>query len=416
MGTFWSIKGDKMKILHTSDWHLGKALENFSRIEEQEKFLEDFVNIVEENDVDLVIIAGDVYDSFNPPAKAETLFYNTLKKLSNGNRVVLVIAGNHDNPERLSAASPLAYDQGVILLGIPKSIVPTGDFGKFKILDSGEGFFEIEIKGEKAVIIALPYPSEKRLNEIFTAELDEEKRQKSYSERVGEIFNDLSKKYREDTINIAVSHIFVAGGEESGSERPIQLGGSFTVEIRHLPQKAQYIALGHLHKPQRISSTLPAYYSGSPLQYSKSEMNHSKCAYLVDLKAGEPALVKEIYFKNYKPIEVFRCNGIEEALEICNEYRDKDIWAYFEIKTEFPLPSSKIKEMKSILPDIVEIKPILPEDEMEIEDYEIDDKSVKELFEEFYLKENKVPPTEEVLELFMSIIKEEDEEDETSEA
>lgn len=102
--------------------------------------------------------------------------------------MVLVIAGNHDNPERLSAASPLAYDQGVILLGIPKSIVPTGDFGKFKILDSGEGFFEIEIKGEKAVIIALPYPSEKRLNEIFTAELDEEKRQKSYSERVGEIF------------------------------------------------------------------------------------------------------------------------------------------------------------------------------------------------------------------------------------
>lgn len=165
------------------------------------------------------------------------LFYSTLKRLSSGERVILVIAGNHDNPERLSAASPLAYEHGVILLGTPKSIVHKGDFGKFKILDSGEGYLEIEIKGEKAVVIALPYPSEKRLNEIFTEEMEEGKRQKSYSERIGEIFKRLSEKYRDDTINIAVSHIFVAGGEEAGSERPIQLGGSFTVEIKHLPQK-----------------------------------------------------------------------------------------------------------------------------------------------------------------------------------
>jgi len=207
-----------MRILHTSDWHLGKSLENFSRIEEQEKFLEDFVQMVEENNVDLVIIAGDIYDSSNPPARAEMLFYTTLKKLSNGERVILVIAGNHDNPERLSAASPLAYEHGVILLGTPKSIAPKGDFRKFKILDSGEGFLEIEIKGEKAVIIALPYPSEKRLNEIFTSELEEEKRQKSYSERVGEIFNDLSKKYREDTISgnmLFISFIFEEGSGNS---------------------------------------------------------------------------------------------------------------------------------------------------------------------------------------------------------
>ena len=403
-----------MKILHTSDWHLGKNLESFSRLPEQEKFLDDFVNIVEENNVDLVIIAGDIYDSFNPPAKAETLFYNTLKKLTNGDRVVLVIAGNHDNPERLSAASSLAYDQGVILLGLPKTVVPKGDFGKFKIIDSGESFFEIEIKGEKAVVIALPYPSERRLNEIFTFQLDEKSQQESYSERVSLIFNELSKKYRDDTINIAVSHIFVAGGEESASERPIQLGGSFTVEIRHLPQKAQYIALGHLHKPQKISSVLSAYYSGSPIQYSKSEMNQSKSAYLVNLKPGEIAEVKEVFFKNYKPIEVFTCNNIDDAINICNEYKSRDIWAYFEIKTETPLPSSKIKEMKRILPDIVEIRPILPEDEISLEDCDIEDKSIKELFEEFYIRENKIPPKNEVLELFLNIIKEDDEEHETS--
>ncbi|MCT4621221.1 MAG: exonuclease subunit SbcD, partial [Marinisporobacter sp.] len=98
-----------MRILHTSDWHLGKNLENSSRIEEQEKFIDDFVDLVEENNIDLVIIAGDIYDHSNPPAKAEKLFYKALKKISkDGERIILIIAGNHDSPERLVAASPLA--------------------------------------------------------------------------------------------------------------------------------------------------------------------------------------------------------------------------------------------------------------------------------------------------------------------
>lgn len=407
--------GDKLRILHTSDWHLGKSLEGFSRLPEQEKFLEDFIDIVNENNIDLIIIAGDIYDSGNPPAIAEKLFYSTLKKLSNGERVVLVIAGNHDNPERLAAASPLAYEHGVILLGTPKSCSEVGDYGKFKIVDAGEGYVEVDIKGERAVIIALPYPSEKRLNEIFTEDLDEEERRRSYSERVGEIFDKLSKKYREDTINIAVSHIFVDGSEESGSERPIQLGGSFAVDSRHLPQKAQYIALGHLHRPQKVLSTANAYYAGSPLQYSKSEINHSKCAYIVDIKAGGKPEIKEVYFKNYKPIEIFKCDSIEQALDMCREHRNRDIWAYFEIKTDTVLEPSKIKEMKEILPDIVEIKPILPEHDGQDEDgYDIKEKGMAELFREFYLKEKGTLPTEEIMELFLNIAGKEGEEDEAN--
>ena len=106
-----------MKFIHTSDWHIGKNLEGHSRLEEQEKFCDDFVKIVEENNIDMVIIAGDVYDTSNPPAGAETLFYKTICRLADdGNRCVLVIAGNHDNPERLSAVSPLAKEQGIIFI------------------------------------------------------------------------------------------------------------------------------------------------------------------------------------------------------------------------------------------------------------------------------------------------------------
>ncbi len=171
-----------MRILHTSDWHLGKNLEGFTRMDEQEKFIDDFIHIVEENKVDLVIIAGDIYDNSNPPARAERMFYNCIKKLSgNGERVVLIIAGNHDNPQRLVAANSLAYDDGILIIGTLKSIVPKGNFSNFKIIDSGVGYLELEIRKEKAVIITMPYPSEKRLDEIIYDDIkNEEKIIKNY--------------------------------------------------------------------------------------------------------------------------------------------------------------------------------------------------------------------------------------------
>ncbi len=169
-----------MRILHTSDWHLGKNLEGFSRMDEQERFIEDFINIVDNNNIDMVIIAGDIYDNGNPPARAEKMFYDCIKRVSNkGERLVLIIAGNHDNPERLVAASPLAYDEGIILMGTPKTIVPKGKYGDFNVINSDLGCLEVEIKGENAVIISLPYPSEKRLNEILLKEMDnDEERRK----------------------------------------------------------------------------------------------------------------------------------------------------------------------------------------------------------------------------------------------
>ena len=248
-----------MRILHTGDWHLGKNLEGASRMDEQELFLNDFVDIVEKNKVDLVIIAGDVYDNSNPPARAEKMFYDTLKKLSkNGERLILVIAGNHDNPERLVAAGPLAMEHGIIMSGTPKTVIQCGEYGQHKVINSGEGFIEVEINNEKAVILTVSYPSEKRLNEVL------------YGERIKSLFDSLEKNYRSDTINLVVSHLFAMGSEEGGSERSIQLGGSYIVNGSCFPKEAQYIALGHVHKPQIVPGTnKKARYSGSPLHYNK---------------------------------------------------------------------------------------------------------------------------------------------------
>lgn len=402
-----------MRILHTSDWHLGKSLEGFSRMDEQEAFLNDFIEIVKEENVDMVIIAGDIYDSANPPSRAEKMFYDTLKKLSsNGERITLVIAGNHDNPERLVAAGPLARDHGIIMLGTPKSVADTGVYGRHRVVDSGEGFVEVEINNERAVILTVPYPSEKRLNEVIYDAMDEEEEKvKSYSERIKVLFDSLSKKYRDDTINIAVSHLFAMGSEEAGSERNVQLGGSFIVDGGCLPVNAQYIALGHIHKPQLVPGTnRRARYAGSPIHYSKKETNFNKKAFIVDVKANEECSVKEIDLKVYKPIEIWKCNSIEEAIDMCEENKDKDCWVYLEITTDRYLREDEIKMMKSAKKDILEITPIIiGENTEEIDLGSFSEKTFEEIFRDFYLKERGLEPQQELIELLLGILNEEDE-------
>ena len=403
-----------MRFIHTSDWHIGKNLEGHSRLEEQEKFCNDFIKIVETNNIDMVIIAGDVYDTSNPPAGAETLFYKTICKLAdNGNRCVLVIAGNHDNPERLSAITPLTKEQGIIILGYPLSSTTKLKYNGYEIVEAKEGYMKLDIKGEKVCVITLPYPSEKRLNDAIRGVESEEELQKTYSSKIGDIFRKLEENFEEDSINIAVSHLFVCGGDSSDSERQIQLGGSLVVDKHDLPQKSQYTALGHLHKPQKVSERLNVYYSGSPLQYSVKENMYAKGANIVEIHAKENPVITPIYFNNYKPIEIFKCDGIEEALKVCEENKDRDIWSYFEIKTEEVISQDNIKKMKSYLKDIVEIKPIITS-EYEENNIDVKEKSMAQLFNDFYKFKEKCEPRGELMDLFLNIVSEEGEDDETN--
>ncbi|SFD14411.1 exonuclease SbcCD subunit D [Clostridium uliginosum] len=407
-----------MRILHTADWHLGKNLEGKSRMDEQELFLNDFVDIVEKNNIDLIIIAGDIYDSSNPPARAEKMFYDTLKKLSsNGERITLVIAGNHDNPERLVSAGPLARDHGIVMVGTPKTVVLSGDYGKHKVVDSGEGYIEIEINGERAVILTVAYPSEKRLNEVLYGEMDEEEdRVKSYSDRIHLLFDSLKEHYREDTINLVVSHLFAMGSEEGGSERSIQLGGSYIIDGGCFPSEAQYIALGHVHKPQVVPGTdKRARYSGSPLQYNRKEINFEKKCFVVDLKCGEKANIEEVNFKVYKPIEVWKCSNIEDAILECSQNAERECWVYLEVETDRYIREDEIKQMKEYKKDILEIIPKLKSsDEEEEEIRDISEKSFDEIFKEFYKKERGVEADDEVVDLFLNIMSEVGEDDETN--
>jgi len=412
-----------MRILHTSDWHLGKNLEHINRINEQREFIDWLCKTVEEEKIELVLIAGDIYDTHNPSAMAEELFYDAIERLNDkGKRAVVVIAGNHDNPERLCAASPLAYKNGIILLGYPGSDAAeykTSGEG-IKIADSGPGWLELCISGceHNAVIITLPYPSESRLEELLSKQADEGILQRAYSEKIGSIFFSLGQKYREDTINLAVGHLFLMGGKESESERTLQVGGAMTVDPSVLPANAHYVALGHLHRPQEIrSAPCPVYYSGSPLAYSFSEAEHSKAVYIVNAVPGEKAEVRPIYLDCGKPLRRWYAEeGIGQALQWCEEGRDKNAWVDLEIVTDRVLTIEEQRRLRTLHPGIINIRPRLKTETVEVlSPQNREGRKIDELFKDYYKYKMGAEINDELMGAFIEVLNEEENSDNATE-
>lgn len=406
-----------MRILHTSDWHLGKTLENISRLEEQKLFIDELCSIADNEKVELVLVAGDIFDTYNPSSAAEELFYDAVDRLnSKGTRAVIVIAGNHDSPDRLCAASPLAHKNSIVLLGYPGSDAPLySSPGRCSILQSGPGWLEIRPAGldHSAVIITLPYPSESRLEQLVSVEAREDRLQEAYSDKIAELLGSLSGNFREDTVNLVVSHLYLRDGKTSDSER--QLGGALVVDPSRLPDNAHFIALGHLHRPQRIKSApSPAYYSGSPIAYSFSETDYSKLVYLVDALPGKDAEVTEIFLKSGRPLKQWRArNGIEEALAWCEEGRDMNAWIDLEIHTDRVLTVEEQKRLRELNPGIINIRPVISDvKESEISFESREGKKIEELFKDYYRYRTGMEAADDMLETFLEVLNGDADEDE----
>ncbi len=410
-----------MRILHTSDWHLGKHLDYASRIPEQAAFLDEFYQIIKDQSPDLVIVAGDIFDSANPSAEAERLFYSAVKYISGDLQTpLLIIAGNHDSPERLSAVAELAAMFGVIIIGSHTPDLSGAQTDTFRLLASGSGFIKLRIKDETAVILTIPYPSERRLGKLLHASSDMDDDallRMSFSEKIGFMLDGLSTHFEPDTVNIVTAHFYVSGGEMVDSERDIRCGGLFGVDASVFPKAAQYIALGHLHKPQRISSC-PAYYSGSPIQYSKSEARQAKYVLIVDIRPGCEADVQKIYLRNYKPIEIWHADSVAEAISLCEAHTGEDSFVFLTIKTDKVIAPSDIKLMKSLKSDIIEISPELIDIDMGTvtRDEHTEAFNITDEFNEFYKEIRGVLPSEGIMELFAREILHAEERDMTVEA
>ncbi|KMM38955.1 exonuclease SbcCD subunit D [Guptibacillus hwajinpoensis] len=378
-----------MRLLHTADWHLGKTLEGRSRLPEQREFLEELNGIADEENVDAILMAGDVFDTVNPPAAAETLFYDAAVKLtSNGERPLIIISGNHDNPERLSASRPLANMNGITIIGFPTNQA-----------------VEVRVRnGQKLSIAALPYPSESRLNECLTESQEEGTLQLAYDDRVKKLFSDLSTG-DEDSVQIAMSHIYVAGSRESDSERPIQVGGAYTVSANSLPEQAQYVALGHLHRPQTITrGSALARYSGSPLAYSFSEANQTKSVTLIDVEPNGIAHLNEVPLQSGKPLVRWIADkGIEQVYTWLEEGKDADAWIDLEIHLNDTLSIEEIHRLRSQHSGFIHIRPVFEKKEQQKE-ASYSSLPIDELFKRFYEQQTDgAEPDEELIQLFLEL-------------
>ena len=407
-----------MKVLHTADWHLGKSLEGRERQEEQIKVMDEICQIAEDEQIDLVLIAGDIYQTVNPPAWAENLFYETIHRLSDyGKRGVIVISGNHDQPERIKAANPLADKQGIYLIGMPTDQLQPSVFareGQVVVKEAGVGWLQLIIpkKNESAVVSVLPYPSESRFKQLFSQSSEIKEIRKAYSEYIGKWYVAQESLFKRDTINLAMSHLFVQGGSASDSEIEIQVGGAYTVEPRHLPTNVQYVALGHLHRPQAVKGT-PSLtrYAGSPLAYSFSEANHKKSVTILDVKPGSTAMPYEIPLRSGTPLIAQHFHSGLTEFENWLEGEGKNpAWLDITLHVPHPLSMEEIHRIRKMHDGIIHIRVLTPELEQAMDTMTFDSKNPAELFQRFYQYKVGAEPNQEVIQLFLELFQQQEEE------
>ena len=248
-----------MKFLHLSDLHLGKRVNEFSMLEDQAYILESILNIIDDTHPDGIIIAGDVYDKSVPSSEAITLFDDFLVALSNRALQVFIISGNHDSPERLSFASRLIDRSGIhiapVYNGNVTPIALNDDFGTVSVY-------------------MLPFVKPVHVRRFF-----EEENIETYSDAMKVAIEKMAPNYNER--NILITHQFVTGASRSESEE-ISVGGTDNVDASVL-DGFDYVALGHLHKPQNCGNERIRY-CGTPLKYSFSESRDHKSVTIIDIK------------------------------------------------------------------------------------------------------------------------------------
>lgn len=313
-----------MKILHTADWHLGKRLDRFSRLEEQILVMEEIIGIADEEHADLILVAGDLFDNFNPSVEAVELFYKTLKRLSlNGKRPVIAISGNHDSPSLINAPDPLAKECGIILIGHPKAEITLFSTEYFNITKSKEGFIELKIEGIDfpVRILHTPFANEIRLKEYFGENKEEE-----INKVLSQTWKNLADLFCDDSgVNLLTAHLYMNKRdaeilEEPEGEKPIKIGNADLIFSDSIPEQIQYTALGHLHAFQNIGTKeKPVIYSSSPLCYSFSEAGQTKYVSIIDAEPGKAVSYEKKALRSGRTLVRKTFTSIEDTVQWLGE-------------------------------------------------------------------------------------------------
>ncbi len=359
------------------------------RLSEQAEVMEEIVSVCEEKGVELVLIAGDIFDTYLPSAEAEELFFATVKKLAKG-RAVVIIAGNHDDGVRLSASSPLAAEEGVYLFGGHNAPPAVGN-GPVRAAETGKNYVIIQNgKGERVYINAFPYPNEARLKEMKSDE--------SYTEKTVRRIAEGEERYDGSMPYILAAHLFVSGAETSSSERDISLGGARVVPADILP-KSGYTALGHIHKLQKVAEN--AYYSGAILQYAFDEANTDKCLLLLETKGSKVELTEKIPLKSGKKLVRLEANGAGAAVELLKKY--SDVFIELTLHLTSPLTAAETEALREANDGLISLRTEVIGGEQE-DIVSRADLNAGELFTQYYRSMYGQEPDADIRTLFLQLL------------
>lgn len=399
-----------MRILHTADWHLGKKLDFFSRLEEQKEVLDEICQIADREDVDLVVVSGDLYDTFNPPVEATELLYRTLKRLSkNGKRPVIAIAGNHDSPDRIDSPDSLARELGIFFFGQPNlKINPLTVEGSFDILRVDEGFVEIKLPKYYYPIrvLSTAFANEVRLKQY----LGDEDKASQLQEVLKKKWLDTANQYCDTYgVNILTTHLYMLKRgaevlEEPEGEKPLRLGFADLVYSDSIPGSIQYTALGHLHKFHEIGQgTAPVIYPGSPLAYSFSESGQKKQVVIVDLEPNKIAQYRTVSLEKGRPLHRVRFKDIDEAVRWLHD--NKYALVELTIESDNFLSSSDLKRIHGAHEGIIHIIPVVSKKQEINQPKSLVnlDQDMESLFKDYFKSKYGQEPNEELMALFHEV-------------
>lgn len=383
-----------MKILHTSDLHIGKKLDGVCRLSEQKLVLDEIVDIAKDNEVDVAIIAGDVFDTYIPSSDAENLFFETMDKFSEIGVTVVCVSGNHDDADRLTASKSLASKRAIYLCGGKNDFQPS-DKGRAKLIDCGDDYLVLKTDGKEVFFATIPYFGEAPIGHVVDKE-------KGFDERVSEILSEVFSHKKENQDGVLVTHLFMLGGDRSEGERCIDLGGIKVLPPSAIPQNCLYTALGHLHKRQVVSSSKNVIYSGSPLQYAYDEVGIVKSVTIFEVGDGSVKNLQIVPLQNGRKLAKITCESIDLVDVKLSKFADK--FVDLTIFTDRPMTLDERASIKEKYPFVTSLKVDMfskNEGEKRVERRSL---SESELFVDFYTRKFGNPPDEELMRAYLEIM------------
>ena len=379
-----------MKILHTADWHVGKTLRGRSRADEHRAVLDEIVGIARDEAVDLVLVAGDQFDRAVPSPESEEIVYDALLRLAWTGAHVVVIAGNHDNPRRLSAVGPLLELANVTSAS---SVAPPARGGVLR---------HTTRSGETACIALFPFQSKRGIVKAEALMQDDpDDHQKEYSDRCRTIAGALCGGFSDDTVNLVVAHLTVLGAAEGGGERQAHVLGYY-VPADIFPESTHYVALGHIHKPQKIGGRCPIWYAGSPFALDFGETHGENCVLVVEAETGRPAKVREVPLTSGRALRTIRGSSFE--LTDMVDKTSNDFLRVFVEEAPSPGLAERVREMFPHAVDVIVARPGESKEERKA----VDPGELRDPRKQFrrYLKERDIAG-EELAKLFDELLEEE---------